>query len=285
LDISQTKAYVALSKPGIIMGNAITAAAGFVLASQGQIDFKLFLSTLAGLSMIIASGCACNNYIDADADQKMARTRHRPLAQKTISPQRAIAFAFVLALFGTLVLALFVNLLTTVIALLGFIVYVFLYSFMKYRSEHATLIGSLAGAVPPVVGYCAVSNAFDLGAILLFIMIALWQMPHFFAIAIYRLDEYAAASIPVLPLTKGIHATKVHMLLYVAAFLASSLTLSLFHYTGWAYAIAAAILGTVWLGLSFKGFKADNDRLWARTMFLFSLVVVTVLSAVIPFSL
>ncbi|MGE5196531.1 MAG: heme o synthase [Anaerolineae bacterium] len=281
----QTKSYFLLTKPGIIMGNAITAAGGFALAAKGHIDYGLFLATLTGLSLIIASACTFNNYIDRNADQKMKRTQNRPLATRLIPSRSAILFAIFLGLFGILLLTLSTNLITVGLALIGFTVYVFWYSFLKYRSTHGTLIGSIAGAVPPVVGYCSVSNQFDMGALLLFIMIALWQMPHFFAIAIYRLDEYAAASIPVLPLKKGIHTTKVHMVFYVAAFIISSSMLTIFHYTGLAYAITAAILGFLWLWLSIKGLKSDNHQRWARKMFIFSLVIVTGLCAMIPFSL
>ncbi len=279
------KPYLLLVKPGIMAGNAITAAAGFALATRGPIDFGLFLAALIGLFLVIASACVFNNYIDRDADQKMARTKNRPLAKRIIPLQNAITFAIFLGIAGTLILALFVNFLATAIALIGFFVYVLLYSFSKYRSTHATLVGSIAGAVPPVVGYCAVSNTFDMGALLFFIMIILWQMPHFYSIAIYRLNEYAAASIPVLPVKKGIRTTKIYIVSYIAVFIISSLTLTLFGYTGLAYATAAAILGLAWLALSITGFKATNDKLWARKMFILSLIVVTTLSLMIPFSI
>jgi len=187
-------------------------------------------------------------------------------------------------LLGTLLLAFYVNTLTTLIALCGFVIYVFAYSFMKYRSTHATLVGSIAGAVPPVVGYCAVSQHFDLGAVLLFFIIALWQMPHFYAIAIYRREEYAAASIPVLPVKEGIAKTKFQMVIYVAAYFIASVLPTLLGYTGMVYLSIAVFLGSVWLFLSLQGFKAKNDALWARKMFLFSLVIVTVLcSALVAF--
>ncbi len=282
--ISKAQAYRSLIKPGIIMGNAITAVAGFTLASKGTIDFSLLLAMLLGLSLIIASGCAFNNFIDRDADQKMSRTKHRAIPRGAISTQSAIVFASALVLLGVFVLMQFVNTITTVVAILGFTVYVFIYSFLKYRTVHGTLIGSIAGAVPPVVGYCAVSNHLDMGAMLLFVIIALWQMPHFFAIAIYRIEDYAAASIPVLPIKRGMLTTKIQMLLYVIGFSISSLTLSLFGYTGIAYTVTASILGFFWLVLSIKGFKSKSDKHWARKMFIFSLIAVTALSVVIPFS-
>ena len=191
-----SKTYCLLTKPRIIMGNIITASAGFALASRGSINFLLLLVTFIGLALVIASACVFNNYIDRNADKKMERTKNRPLATGLISPRRAITFALLLGLLGTFLLAFFVNPLTAALALFGFFVYVILYSFSKYYSIHGTLIGSVAGAMPPVIGYCAAANRFDMGALILFAMITIWQMPHFFSIAIYQLKDYAAASYP-----------------------------------------------------------------------------------------
>lgn len=281
----RAKAYCSLIKPGIIMGNAITAAGGFSLASRGHFDFALLLAMLAGLSLIIGSACVCNNYIDCDADRKMFRTQNRVLTKGIISSWGAIAFASVLGTFGTSLLVFQVNLMAATAALFGFVVYVFFYSFLKYHSPHGTLIGSIAGAVPPIVGYSAVSNCLDIGAFLMFVLVVLWQMPHFFAIAIFRLEEYANAKIPVLPLVRGIWATKVQMLCYVIAFAIWSLLLTVFDFTGAVYGIAAAAVGLAWIWLCIKGFKAVDDKLWARKMFLFSLIAITVLNAIIVFSI
>ncbi len=278
------KTYFMITKPGIVMGNAITCAGGFALASRGRIDFPLLLITLLGLCLVVASGCVSNNYIDRHSDEKMARTKNRALVKGLISPRAAMIFAIILVLLGALVLNLFINILTAMIALFGFFVYIVFYSFSKYRSVHGTLIGSIAGAMPPVVGYCAVSNRLDVAALILFIMIATWQMPHFYAIAMYRLEDYASASIPVLPIKKGMHTTKIHMLFYILAFIPVSLMLVAFDYVGFLYLIAALLLGLAWLVLCVKGFKCDNDKLWARKMFLCSLVVVTGLCVMIPFS-
>lgn len=278
------RSYYLLTKPGIIMGNAITAVGGFALASKGHIDVWLFLATLAGLSLVIASACVLNNYIDRAADEKMSRTKNRPLVKGIITLQKAKIFALFLGVVGTVILALYTNLLAAAVALFGFFVYVLLYTFAKYFSVHGTLIGSIAGAVPPVVGYCAVSNSLDAGALLLFAMIALWQMPHFYAIAIFRLDDYTAASIPVLPLVKGMLATKVQMLLYIIVFMAVSSMLAVLNYVGLPYLIVAVSAGLLWLGLCIKGFRSTNEKLWARQMFFFSLVVIMAISIAIPFT-
>lgn len=278
------KTYSAIAKPGIILGNAITASGGFALASRKQFDFWLFIATLAGLSLIIASACIFNNCIDRNIDEKMERTKSRALVIGLITAQQAMISATFLGGLGSLLLAFFTNFLALALTLFGFFVYVVLYSFLKYHTVHGTLIGSIAGAIPPVVGYCAVADRFDLGALLLFLLIAMWQMPHFFAIAIYRLGDYAKADIPVLPVKKGIRITKIQMLFYIIAFMMVSFLMTSLNYTGNLYLIATFLLGTVWIWLSIKGFKCKNDQLWARQMFLFSLVAVTSLCLVIPFS-
>lgn len=273
--------YYLLIKPGIILGNLITVAAGFFLASKGAFNLLLLLETLLGLGFIIASACVFNNFIDRQIDQKMQRTKNRPLAQGLISHRNAILFAIFLGLLGNLVLLVYTNLLSVVIADLGFFVYVLLYSLWKCRTKYGTAIGSIAGGVPPLVGYCAVSNQFDSGAIILFMIMICWQMPHFFSIAMFRFNDYAAASIPVLPVKKGIPATKVRMLLYIVAFIAAALMLTTLGYTGYAYLAVAALLGLAWLWLCIKGFTCENDTQWARHMFRLSLVVITALSIMI----
>ncbi len=276
------KTYCLVAKPGIVLGNLITLAAGFALASKGHLDFSLFLAAMGGLSLVIASACVFNNFIDRHADEKMMRTKNRALVTGSISARNAILFALFLGLGGFLILAVGTNLLTVWMAACGFLIYVCVYSFWKYRTAYATEIGSIAGGVPPVVGYCAASSCLDGGALLLFLITALWQMPHFFAISLYRLDDYAAASIPVLPIRKGMDATKRRMLFYVIAFTAAALMLPLFGYTGYIYLAAAALLSLIWLGLCMKGFKShQDDKEWARTMFRFSLVVITALSILI----
>lgn len=274
--------YYLLTKPGIILGNLITLAAGFLLASKGQIDFKLFFETLIGLSFIIASACVFNNYIDRHVDRKMNRTKNRALAAGLIEKNRALAFGFVLGMIGSLILYFFTNLLTLMVAGIGFFVYVFIYSLWKCRTIYGTAIGSIAGAVPPVVGYTAVSHSLDFGALILFVMLILWQMPHFYAIAMYRLDDYKSAGIPVLPVIKGAFITKVRMALYIAAFIVASSFLTLYGFTGDIYLASAVILGLCWLWICIKGFSTQDDEKWARDMFRISLIVIGFISFLIP---
>lgn len=274
--------YYLLTKPGIILGNLIPFAAGFLLAAKGAFDFWLFIQTLLGLALIMASACVFNNYIDRHLDQKMQRTQNRAFAKGNVSKIGALTFASLMLFLGLVMLWRYTNPLATAIAVIGFGVYVFLYSFWKARTVYGTAIGSIAGAVPPVVGYCAVSQHFDLGALILFAMLVLWQMPHFFAIALYRLDDYAAAKIPVLPLVKGILQTKIHMLIYILGFMGAAALLTLSGYTGYLYLMVAVGGSLIWLGISLKGFFIHNNELWGRQMFRASLLLMTAICIAIP---
>jgi protoheme IX farnesyltransferase len=275
------RTYYSLVKPGIIRGNLITATAGFLLASKTDIDARLLLATLAGTALIIASGCVFNNYMDRSIDKKMARTKKRALVQGIISGRNAIAYAIVLGVLGLSVLAVLVNVLTAVIGLLGLFFYVIVYGYWKRRSTLGTVVGSISGAVPPVAGYTAVTSQLDAAALILFLILVCWQMPHFYSIAIYRRKDYATAGLPVLPVKKGMHLTKIYILLYIAGFTAVASLLTVFGFTGYVYLTMAIALGLAWFWKGLAGFKVTDDVHWARGMFFFSLLVITVLSATI----
>mgnify|MGYP001600766746 CR=1 FL=1 len=271
------KVYYNLTKPGIIYGNAITVVAGFLLASGKHIDWWLMFVTLVGLSLVVASGCVMNNYIDRDIDGLMERTKNRALVIGAIPPRKALIFGKILAILGLGVLYFYTNLLTTAMAVLGLFVYVVVYSlWLKRTSTHGTIIGSISGAMPPVVGYLAVSGSIDLGAIILFFILALWQMPHSFAIAIYRLEDYTKAGIPVLPVKKGIPITKMQIFIYVALFVMATFALPVFGYAGYVYLSVMTMLGLGWLALSARGFYTTNDKPWARNMFVYSIAILVV---------
>lgn len=273
------KQYLNLAKPGIVFGNLISVTGGFFLASRGDADLALFLATALGVALVIASGCVFNNYIDRDIDQKMERTRNRVLAQGLVSPAHAIVYACVLGVAGVAVLYAASNTLAVMLVLMGFVVYVGLYSlWLKRGSVYGTLVGSLSGAAPPVVGYCAVSNEFDAGAAILLLIFSLWQMPHSYAIAIFRFNDYQAANIPVLPVIKGISAAKRQIVLYIAAFVVATLMLTLSGYAGYSYFVVAALSGAYWLWMGVSGYKAVDDTVWARKLFTFSIVTITMLS-------
>lgn len=273
------KNYVLVAKPGIVVGNLISAAAGFFLASKGRVDGALLPATLFGISLVVASGCVFNNCVDRHIDRKMSRTRHRALATGLISLRSAVFYASILGIGGLALLWAATNLLTVAIVLAGLVIYLGVYSlYLKRNSVYSALIGSLAGATPPVAGYCAVTGRFDLGAVILLSIFSLWQMPHCYAIGIFRFEDYAAAAIPILPVKQGTAAAKNHIVGYIVAFMAATLMLTLGGYTGYSTLAVASVLGLSWLTLAWSGYKAKDERLWAKKLFIFSILTILILS-------
>jgi len=276
------KSFLQLTKPGIILGNLITAAAGYFLAAQGQIDWFIFLAMCSGVILIIASGCVFNNFIDRDIDALMMRTCNRALVKKLIPLKIALLYALLLGIAGFVILFAFTNLITVFLGMIGFIVYVGFYSlYFKRNSIHGTIIGSLSGACPPVIGYCAFSNNFDMGAIIILIAFCLWQIPHSYAIAIYRIKDYKAAKIPVLPICKDIKSARKHIIGYIIAFTLVALLLAKQNYVGMVYTVVMTIMGVYWLYIAVADYKHLDNQLWAKRLFAFSILTITVLSVLI----
>ena len=270
--------FISITKPGIIFGNIVTVSGGFFLGSHGAIHFKLLLLTLLGMALVIASGCVFNNVIDRDIDHLMERTCDRVLVKGLVSPKTALFYGGLLGVLGFLFLYLTTNWIAVLAAAIGWFVYVVVYSLsLKRRSTFGTTLGGIAGALPPVVGYAAASGRFDLGALLLFLILFFWQMPHFYAISIYRLKDFQAAALPILPLKKSIPYTKTCMLIYVIAFMGVAVLPSILGYTGVLYGLTASSLGVIWILLGLKGLYTQDDRKWARQMFGFSILAITLL--------
>ncbi|MBV4477382.1 heme o synthase [Pseudomonas sp. B2M1-30] len=273
------KHFIQITKPGIIFGNVLSVAGGFFLASKGHVDLAVFLAAMIGTSLVVASGCVFNNCIDRDIDYKMERTKNRVLVQGLISLKLALVYATVLGVAGVALLYKVANPLAALFAVIGFIIYVGFYSlYLKRKSVHGTLVGSLSGAMPPVIGYVAVTNTFDMAALTLLVMFSLWQMPHSYAIAIFRFKDYQAASIPVLPVERGIEVAKKHILYYILAFVGATLMLTISGYAGISYFAVAAAMGMYWLYMAWTGNKAADDTVWARKLFVFSIFTITALS-------
>lgn len=271
--------YWLVIKPGILFGNLVSVTGGFLLASRGSVEIAMLLSTVAGVGMVVASACVLNNCIDRGIDRLMARTRRRVLANGLMSPQSAVSYALVLGVGGGALLLATDSRLSLAIVLCGFVVYAGLYSlYLKRRSATAPLVGSLAGAAPPVAGYCAATHHFDAGALILLLIFALWQVPHFYAIAIYRLEDYVAAAVPVLPIKKGVSVAKKHIIGYILAFTSATLMLTFCGYAGYYYFAVALSLGLVWLSVAWAAYKAHDDRPWMRQLFLCSLAIIFILN-------
>lgn len=279
------KAYFKLTKPGIIFGNALAAAAGFFLASTFEIDLELFFQMLLGIILIIASACVFNNLQDIEIDSQMERTKKRSLVVGNIPVNNAIRFGVILFLLGFVPLYFFTGFYALFFALLGFFVYVAIYTPLKRVTRFATELGAIAGATPPVVGYLAVTNNIDTAAILLFVILVLWQMPHFYAIAVYRLKDYTNASIPGLAVVKGTKAANFESLIYIGGFIIASSLLTFFKYTGYIYLVVMLLLGIRWFYLAYSAYKAEESEILGRKSFKFSLLVLLSFCVLVSFGL
>ncbi|QCI16263.1 heme o synthase [Buchnera aphidicola] len=271
--------YLEIIKPGIVTGNIILIIGGFALASKHTFfNWFLFFYTILGVSCVIASACIFNNLIDCDLDKKMSRTHQRVLSKKLLPFLSVLVFACFLGILGILILGILVNFLSMILSILGFFIYVVLYTlWYKRKSIYSTLIGSFSGSMPSVIGYTAVSNNIDICSVLLFIIFIFWQMSHFYSIALMRIKDYETAKIPVFPVVKGIDITKKHIFYYIFAFIIFSLSLTLFNFLSYHFLFFSSIFNCFWLFLSYSNIKdSNNNKKITDKLFYFSIIVVTV---------
>ncbi len=257
-----------LTKPGVTYGNLITTVAGYLFAANGHIDWVVFVALTTGTWSVIASACVINNYLDQDIDAVMTRTKKRPLLTGEVTPRQALVFGVLLGAIGTVVLAAHTNYWVTGAGIFGWIVYVWLYGALgKRKSVHGTLVGAVSGAVPILAGWLAVYPGFAIEGILLFVVIFFWQMPEFYAISIFRKDEYAKAGVPVSAVVRGVPATIRHIGIYTVLTVASALALVVSPLTGWAMLAVLGIVSVRWLYVASKGPSSDEPAVWAKKEF------------------
>ncbi len=269
--------FITVAKPGIIRSNLIAAFAGYWVASGWDVNYGRLLLTLLGTMLVMASACVFNNYFDRDLDMKMERTRERGLPTGRLKPQTVLIYAIVLGIAGLAVLFAFSGALAGLFGIVGMFVYVVVYTlWLKRTSTWSTSVGAISGAMPPVIGYVAVTGRVDLGAWLLFAMLFLWQPPHFWALGIRRKEEYRAAGFPLLPVVKGVRRTKLQMIPYVALLLPIPVLMYIYDYAGIFYLVISTALSLAWLYLTVSGFKAKDDEAWAKKNFFFSINYLTV---------
>lgn len=271
--------FLALIKIGIVNSNLITAFTGMWLAFQltGQSfikDFHLVVYAMGGTALIIAGSAAMNNWIDQDIDPIMKRTRKRPTVTGRFSSPMVLTIALTLIVVGEILLFM-ASTSAGIWGLAGIISYVVLYSmWSKRRHVSNTIVGSISGAIPPLIGWAAIEPVIGWEAWALFLIMFIWQPPHFYALAMKRTEEYRAANIPMLPVVKGFKRTKLSILLWVIAlfpvpFLLSSL--------GTGFLVLATALNLGWLYLALKGYRTQDDLKWATKMFVYSLNYMTIL--------
>lgn len=261
--------YYRLAKPGIVYGNTIALIAGFLYfaVSGGGFNLLHLIYAVVGTAFIMASACVANNIIDTDIDVYMKRTAKRALVTGEVSTTAAIVYCVVLGIFGAAVLSM-TNTASLLLAVSGWILYVIPYTYLKRVTYHATLIGALPGAVPPLVGYYAAGGKSFSAAFAIFFILVAWQMVHFYAIAIFRQPEYAAAKVPIITVVKDIQLTIRHMQIWTLVS-AGALTLSIFYANNWVYGLLA--LGLVGWWLRSTIYEQGYDIGWSRRVFFASL--------------
>ena len=269
----RTKSYLQLMKPGITLSNTLAAVAGFFLASSyAGFSLRIFIGITFGIAFVIASACVVNNIIDRDIDARMKRTRGREVAAGNISIQNAIIYAVVLGVVGFGSLAIWTNVLTASLGILAYFWYVVVYGLAKRKTPLSTIIGGVCGALPPVAGYTAVMGQLDIVAVVLFVMLMVWQLPHFYAISIFRRDDYKKAGLPVWSVKYGNTSTRRQMMFWVLVFLVLTPTLAFIGAAYNPYLIVMVVAGLYWTVNGIVHID-EADEQWARRMFMSSIYV------------
>jgi protoheme IX farnesyltransferase len=265
--------YYQLTKPRIILLLLITTAAGMWVAGSGQVDPVLMLVTLLGGALASAAANTINCWYDRDIDYEMERTRHRPLPSGRVQPRDALIFAAALAVASFTLLAAFANLCSASLAMAGIGFYVFIYTFWLKRSTTQNIvIGGAAGAIPPLVGWAAVTGGLDWGAWILFTIVLLWTPPHFWALALMIRDEYAKVRVPMLPVVEGDAFTANQMMAYTVLMVPTTFLLVFpLQDLGWVYLAIAAVLGWIFWQKNWQLVQEPSNRELARSLFKYSI--------------
>jgi len=268
--------YLALCKPRVVALMLLTVVVGMYLA-PGHVTVDTLLLALTGIGLTAGAAAAVNHIVDRRIDAIMARTQKRPVAQGRISVLQATVFAFIMGILGLGILGRWVNLLTAGLTFMTLIGYAGVYTgYLKRATPQNIVIGGLAGAAPPLLGWTAVTNHLDPQALLLVLIIFTWTPPHFWALAIYRFKDYQHAHIPMLPVTHGIRYTKLNVLLYTILLLIVSILPYVFGMSGWFYLLGAVILGGRFMYWAIVLLRCETPKVAMHT-FRFSIVYLMLL--------
>lgn len=238
------KDYLELCKPNVVALMILTSVIGMLLAVPGMVPLDILLLGNLGIALCAASAAAVNHLVDRHVDLKMARTLNRPVAKGRVEPGQALLFACILGVAGMAILLVYINVLTAWLTLASLVGYAVVYTlFLKRATPQNIVIGGLAGAAPPLLGWAAVTGTIHPHALLLVLIIFAWTPPHFWALALHRKEEYAKADIPMLPVTHGERYTRLHILLYTILMILVTILPYLTGMSGWLYLLGALVLG------------------------------------------
>jgi len=273
--------YFELTKPRVVALIVFTAVVGMFLSTPGALPLTAFVAGTLGIAAAAGSAAAFNHILDRQADAVMARTHDRPLPTGQLTATEALVFALALGVASMAILVVWVNVLTAVLTFLSLIGYSVVYTvWLKHATPQNIVIGGAAGAAPPVLGWAAVTGSVSADALLLFLIIFLWTPPHFWALALYREKEYAAAGIPMLPVTHGSRYTRLQILFYTVLLAAVTVMPFATKMSGWLYLAGAIPLNAVFLAYAWKLYRHYSDAL-ARKTFFYSIQYLALLFALL----
>ena len=269
---SKCRAYYDITKPRVVALLVLTAVVGMSLSVPGGLPWQLFIPAMLGIALLASAAAAINHIVDEKIDAIMGRTHNRPLPEGKITANNAIVFAATIAILGFVILYFLVNPLTAWLTFAGLVGYSFIYTlYLKRATPQNITIGGLAGAIPPLLGWTAMTNEVHPNALLLVLLVFTWTPPHFWALAIHRKNEYAKVNIPMLPVTHGINFTKTQILLYTVLLFVVGLLPYLVGMSSWIYLIGAVVLNLVFFMYAWK-LKFNADENTAMDTFKFSIV-------------
>lgn len=265
--------YITLCKPRVVMLMMLTSIVGMCLATtSADFSWKLFFLGNVGIALMACSAAAVNHLVDQRIDRLMRRTEKRPLVQGNISTHHAIIFAAILSIAGLYILIRYVNNLTALLTFLTLIGYAVIYTvFLKHATPQNIVIGGIAGAAPPLLGWVAMTGHAGLDPMILLLIIFVWTPPHFWALAIDRIEDYKKASVPMLPVTHGILHTKKNIFWYTIILSFVTLLPFVIHMSGWIYLIGAIILNLRFIQMAYRLLRANDNKL-AMPTFHYSII-------------
>ena len=272
--------YLELCKPNVVALMLLTSLIGMLLATDQTVPITVLIFGNLGIALCAGSAAAVNHIVDRHVDDKMARTLNRPLAQGRLKTENAVIFALITGMLGMAILLVFTNVLTAWLTLASLVGYAFVYTmFLKRATPQNIVIGGLAGAAPPLLGWTAVTGEVHHNALLLVLIIFAWTPPHFWALAVHRKDEYAKAKIPMLPVTHGEYYTKINILLYTLLLIVVTTMPYLTGMFGWLYLVSSLLLGLGFLYWAIVMLRSKGGNSGMKT-FQYSIVYLMVLFAV-----
>ena len=278
--LSSWRGYLELTKPGVQALLFVSCISGMLIGSEFKPPLNTFFFGLLGISFLAASSAVINHIFDKQIDAKMERTSSRPLVVGDITNNQAIVFSVLLYLSGSLMILTFANALTWVLTTLTFLFYGFIYTrYLKFMTSQNIVIGGLAGAMPPLLGWTAISDTIEPNALLLVLIVMVWTPPHFWALAIHRLDDYSKADVPMLPVQKGVAFTKQHILLYTVLLFVCTLLPYATELFNEVYLVCAVILGLIFVYYSYR-LLVDDSNSHAMPTFAYSIVYLGALFSV-----